>query len=306
MSRADFSAAHPDLLLIDPANGGAVARYLVELGLLPPGPDPVQVSRAGDGNMNCTLRVVTPERRLIVKQGRPWVEPALVHVDRASRIIVLEDVDAPDYAPLYSGARLDDATADALSRYLLCLHTCRIERDRSAIFANREMRSLNHEHIFRFPLQQASGLDLDAITPGLQAAADRLKRDAAFSDGVTALGGIYLADGPQLVHGDFFPGSWLQARRGPVVIDPEFCFLGHGEFDFGVMLAHLILAAQSSACVARVRDSIPPSYDRRLIDQFAGVEILRRLIGVAQLTLVASLKQKRAWLDGARELVLAC
>src|SRR5258708_24824600 len=125
MSRADFSAAHPDLLLIDPANGGAVARYLVELGLLPPGPDPVQVSRAGDGNMNCTLRVVTPERRLIVKQGRPWVEkydfiaapwdrtlveaafyeaiardaviarrmPALVHVDRAPRILALEDVD---------------------------------------------------------------------------------------------------------------------------------------------------------------------------------------------------------------------
>ena len=30
--------------------------------------------RAGDGNMNCTVRVTTGTGTLIVKQSRPWVE----------------------------------------------------------------------------------------------------------------------------------------------------------------------------------------------------------------------------------------
>jgi len=36
-----------------------------------------------------------------------------------------------------------------------------------SVFANAEMRTLNHEHIFAFPLQRTNGLDLDTITPGL-------------------------------------------------------------------------------------------------------------------------------------------
>jgi hypothetical protein len=48
-----------------------------------------------------------------------------------------------------------------------------------------------------------------------------LKGDTAFGTRVNELGEIYLADGAQLVHGDFFPGSWLRTPHGPMIIDPE-------------------------------------------------------------------------------------
>jgi 5-methylthioribose kinase len=338
MKRKEFAAAHPDLWLIDPADGDAVARYLIEAGILSSLDDPADVSRAGAGNMNCTLRVVTPQRRLIVKQGRPWVEkydhiaapwgrtlveaafyeavsrdsrlagrmPRLIHVDRSSRILVLEDVNAPDFTPLYDGEILDAPTVHALSDYLADLHTLCVDATNAGIFANREMRALNHQHIFRFPLQHSNGLDLERITPGLETAAATLKRDAAFVAQVAELGDIYLADGSQLTHGDFFPGSWLRAPDGPMIIDPEFCFLGCGEFDFGVLIAHLILAGQPSSLVDRVCETIRCVYDQTLAMQFAGVEIMRRLIGVAQLPLAATLERKSAWLNRARQLVMSC
>jgi 5-methylthioribose kinase len=338
MNRAAFVAAHPEVFLIDPAAAAAVRRYLNDTALLLSADEPIQVSRAGDGNMNCTLRIVTPDRQLIVKQGRPWVEkydhiaapwdrtlveaafyeavardrrlaarmPRFYHVDRTSRILVLEDLHAPDFTSLYDGEIVDWTAANMLSDYLRNLHSLPVDPGHRAVFANREMRALNHEHMFRFPLQPSNGLDLDRITSGLAMAADALKRDSGFVMRVAELGAIYLADGSQLVHGDFFPGSWLRAPDGPMIIDPEFCFLGHGEFDFGVMIAHLILAGQPSTLVTRVREAMPVAYDHGLTLRFAGVEIMRRLIGVAQLPLEASLYQKQAWLDRARELVMAC
>lgn len=338
MNRADFAAAHPDLFVIDPADGDAVSRYLTDVGILSSVDAPAHVSRAGDGNMNCTLHVVTAGRRLIVKQGRPWVEkydhiaapwdrtlveaafyqevardgwlaarmPRLLYVDRASRILVLDDLRAPDFTSLYAGEIIDRTTADALSDYLGNLHSLGVDPSHRAVFANREMRRLNHEHMFRFPLQPSNGIDLDRITPGLETAAHALRRDSAFAGRVAELGEIYLADGSQLVHGDFFPGSWLRAPDGPMIIDPEFCFLGHGEFDFGVMIAHLIMSAQPPTLIERVREAVPMAYDQVLTLQFAGVEIMRRLIGVAQLPLAASLQHKQAWLDRARELVMSC
>jgi 5-methylthioribose kinase len=338
MNRATFAAAHPEVFLIDPADGAAVSRYLIDLGILSSADTPVHVSRAGEGNMNCTLRVIAAERRVIVKQGRPWVEkydhiaapwdrtlveaafyealsrdvrltarmPRLLHVDRTSRILVLEDVRAPDFTSLYAGEILDWTIATTLSDYLGNLHSLGVDPSHRAVFANREMRVLNHEHMFRFPLQPSNGFDLDRITSGLQKLADGLKCDTAFAARVSHLGDTYLGDGSQLVHGDFFPGSWLRAPDGPMIIDPEFCFLGHGEFDFGVLIAHLILAAQPPMLIKRVHEAMPAAYDETLTLHFAGVEIMRRLIGVAQLPLDASLQQKQAWLDRARELVMSC
>jgi 5-methylthioribose kinase len=154
-------------------------------------------------------------------------------------------------------------------------------------------------------------LALDAITPGLQAAADTLKQDRTYVERVHALGERYVADGGALVHGDFFPGSWLRAgapearTRQPSVIDPEFCFLGAGEFDFGFMLGHLMLASQPADVIAQVEHAVPNAYDMRAVRQFAGVEIMRRLVGVAQLPLQASIDAKRDLLDQSRRLVLA-
>ena len=39
---------------------------------------------------------------------------------------------------------------------------------------------------------------------------------------VTALGVRYLEDGDTLVHGDYFPGSWLRTGEGVRIIDGPF------------------------------------------------------------------------------------
>ena len=120
---------------------------------------------------------------------------------------------------------------------------------------------------------------------------------------VTALGSRYLEDGDTLVHGDYFPGSWVRTGAGVAVIDPEFCFLGCGEHDLGVMMAHLIMAGDTADVLERV--AVDGRANRTLARQFAGVEIMRRLIGVAQLPLTASLERKRELLGRAKQLVLA-
>jgi 5-methylthioribose kinase len=308
--------------------------------ILAPGEDIIALTKAGEGNMNCTLRVATPGRTFIVKQGRPFVEkyphiaapadrtqveasfyraaarcpavsarmPALVDADDEARIVVLEDLgEARDFTDLYAGAVLSPAECATLAEYLLNLHRCDVPQADRRVFANREMRALNHEHIFTLPLREENGLALDAITPGLQAVADVVKRGGAYVDRVHALGERYLADADALVHGDYFPGSWLRVAdaNGVAIIDPEFCFLGSGEFDFGVMLGHLVLASQSTDIVAQVESAVPGGYDLHLVRQFAGAEIMRRLLGVAQLPLAASLDAKRRLLDESRRLVLA-
>jgi 5-methylthioribose kinase len=326
------------MVLLQASEPDEVTQYLVARGVIGAAEGPVRVAAAGDGNMNCTLRVITPRRRLIVKQARPWVEkydhipapwnrshveaafyesvaavpgvgermPALIHVDRDARVLVLEDLgDGGDYTSMYNGVRLSQRDCETLVDYLVRLRHVDVPAARRAVFANREMRTLNHEHIFQFPLAEDNGLALDGITPGLQAAADELKRDAAFVTRVRALGSRYLEDGAALVHGDYFPGSWVRTDGGAAVIDPEFCFLGSAEHDSGVMMAHLIMAGDTPAHIDAVTGAAAEDHgDPGLARQFAGVEIMRRLIGVAQLPLSVPLERKRELLARARQLVL--
>jgi 5-methylthioribose kinase len=233
--------------------------------------------------------------------------PGLIHADRDARVLVLEDLgDGGDFTSMYAGVRLTERDRETLVDYLARLRHVDVPADRKSILANREMRTLNHEHIFQYPLAEENGLALDGITPGLQLAADELKRDSAFVRRVRALGSRYLEDGATLVHGDYFPGSWVRTGGGAAVIDPEFCFLGCGEHDSGVMMAHLIMAGEAPAHLDAVERAAADDHgDARLARQFAGVEIMRRLIGVAQLPLSASLERKRELLDRARQMVLA-
>ena len=336
MDRRTFIREHPDLFMLDVADVAGLCRYLTGRRLIAAGESIVEVSKAGEGNMNCTLRVVTARQRLIVKQARPWVEryehidapwdrslveaayyravaacpeladqmPRLIDADADARVLVLEDVGQQgDFTSIYAGATLAASDGAALVGYLRRLHRFAVPPHQQLVFANPEMRALNHEHIFEFPLRETNGLALDAVTPGLQALAEALKRDRLYVSVVRGLGERYLADGGSLVHGDYFPGSWLHTTRGVAVIDPEFCFLGDGEFDVGVMMAHLILGGQPLPIVDGLLETAS-GYDRHLLDQFAGVEIMRRLIGVAQLPLRWSLDQKRALLERSRTLVM--
>ena len=326
-----FEAAPPSAFFLDANDPQGVAAFLSRHAWLKPGEKVLSLESAGQGNMNYLLRVTTDARTFILKQSRPWVEkypeiaapfdralveaefyrlvagteaasflPKLYGFDEESRILCLEDLgNAGDCCDLYAGASLTPNERHQLYRFLSLLHSSR------ARLANRAMRALNHFHIFVFPFQANNGIDLDRFTMGLQNLADRLKTSHFLLHRVSELGRIYLADGDYLVHGDLFPGSWLRSPSGIKVIDPEFAFAGAREFDVGVLLAHERIAG-----LAPYPSLLQSHYaqwneiDSQLVSGFAGVEILRRLLGVAQLPLSFDLERKQALLESAVALVL--
>ncbi len=297
--------------------------------------------------MNCAVRVRTSTGTFILKQSRPWLEkypriaapfdralvegrfyrlvassptvagrmPRLLWMDEQARILALEDLGmASDFFPLYAREIvLPEQTLADLVAYLSVLHGL-VPTDAGARdgLTNRDMRALNHEHIFALPLRVENGLELDAYTgtPGLTAAARPLQTDPAYLRIVSGLGERYReGSGASLLHGDFFPGSFLQTAAGVRVIDPEFCFYGDAEFDLGIFAAHLLLAGEPAARAEQVlqiyQGSAGVKISPELARQYAGVEIMRRLIGVAQIpTLRADLAQKTAWLELSHRLVL--
>jgi len=113
------------------------------------------------------------------------------------------------------------------------------------------MRALNHEHIFVYPYLDVNGMDLDTILPGLQGVANKVKANSSLKKVFDELGNLYLSDGDYLLHGDYFPGSWLKTEDGIKIIDPEFCFFGPIEFEIGVIVTHLKMADQPVAIIQR-------------------------------------------------------
>jgi 5-methylthioribose kinase len=339
-SPAQFRAAHPGLFFLDAEDLPSLESYLRSRGALAEGDAVLAAARAGEGNMNCTARVTTRGGSVIVKQARPWVErypqfaapwdracreaefyqliagwsrvadrmPRLRHFDAKARVLVLEDLGvASDYTGVYRGQTFQAEEIQSLAEFLSALHESSAGVAEAPALPNREMRALNHAHLFQIPLARNNGLDLDAITPGLADTAQSLQSDAAFCREVARMGReAYLADGPCLLHGDFFPGSLLRTVAGPRVIDPEFGFFGRPEFDVAVFLAHLLLAHQPAERSTQWRGdyAAPAGFDDELMLQLAGVEIMRRLIGYAQLPLGYGLPRKRELLELARNLVL--
>jgi len=331
--------SQPEFFL-DARDLSSMTNYLRGHNWMGIGEDISSAAPAGDGNMNYTLRVHTTKRSFIVKQARPWVEkyphipapcdralmeaqfydaiqaneelarcmPRLIGFDPEARILIMEDLGAlPDFTSIYSDASISPAEIDSLTSFLTKLHSSFRDPNYAGRFANHDMRKLNHEHIFEFPLRSDNGLDLDAVTPELTGAARRLQRNEAYCTRVSALGELYLGEGQCLIHGDYFPGSWLRTSAGVKIIDPEFCFFGLPEFEIGVMIAHLHLAR----CPESLADRVMRTYesggtiDSNLIRNFTGVEIMRRLIGVAQLPLPYGLEEKQRLLELSQRMVLA-
>ena len=136
-----------------------------------------------------------------------------------------------------------------------------------------------------------------------------LREDEDYVAQVRELGEEYLGDGDTLVHGDYFPGSWLRAGTGIRVIDPEFCFRGPRTFDVGFMLGHLHLAGQPDEICEELLARYATEAGLEAVaaartKQYAGVEIMRRLIGVAQLPLRCGIERKGELLAVSRDLVL--
>jgi 5-methylthioribose kinase len=235
--------------------------------------------------------------------------PRIIGTSHQARVFAMQDLsDAQDLTGLYSGDRLRAGEIRDLADYLRALHAGSA-RERAPRIVNREMRALNHEHIYRLPLDEGNGLSLGGLETGLDEAARRLREDDDFRRIATETGERYLADGGHLVHGDYFPGSWLRTREGIRIIDPEFAFFGDPELDLGCAVAHLALAGQPLRDAARLlgryaSGSNSPRVEPGHLARYAAIEVVRRLIGVAQLPMAPSHGERAALLERARRAML--
>jgi 5-methylthioribose kinase len=337
--RRAFEHANSGLFFLDLNEPDKLEKFLETNGWLHSGERIEALKKAGEGNMNCTGRVLTNQRSFVVKQARPWVEkyaqfeapaeraqyeirfyrliselpelaaqmPSFLFADEPAYFLGMSDLgEGTDFSTVYSGDRFSSEEFSQLLKFLLALHTAFRGRQDERDFSNHALRRFNHGHIFVVPMDPSNALDLDALTPGLKRLATELHHDRDYRTQVEEMGRYYLEDGDTLIHGDFFPGSYLRTVNGLRVIDPEFCCFGRAEVELGIFLGHMLLAQQDGASILQFlnhyRTEAPLEIDPVL--RLAGVEIMRRLIGVAQLPVTLDLEGKRRLLDKSRRLVL--
>jgi len=337
--RRAFERANPGVFFLDPNEPEKLGKFLETNAWLHPEERIEGVRKAGEGNMNCTMRVRTNQRSFVVKQARPWVEkyaqfeapaerahyeigfyrlisespelsaqmPEFLFADEPAYFLGMSDLgEGNDFSTVYSGDRFSPEEFSQLLRFLLTLHTAFRGRQNERDFFNHALRRFNHGHIFVVPMDPANGLDLDGITPGLGALAAELHNDRDYRAQVEEMGRYYLEDGDTLIHGDFFPGSYLRTASGLRVIDPEFCCFGWAEVELGIFLGHMLLAQQDGASILAFLNgygSAAPLVIEPVL-RLAGVEIMRRLIGVAQLPVTLDLEGKKRLLWKSRKLLL--
>ncbi|MEM7478684.1 MAG: phosphotransferase [Planctomycetota bacterium] len=333
---------------VDESTLTEVEGLLRRQGMITDSENIVSLDKAGEGNMNVTLRArvggTGTSRSLIVKQSRPFVakyeqiEAPLERIEYENafyefieqhgvlarrmpkklawnsdqRLLVLEDLgSAADASSWYWEAPTNLATeVKALLAWITKLHAISAEcDDKSAFqlkFANTKLRALNHAHIFDIPFQSVPAIPLDEVCPGLDEATKGTRENSSLRNRVSELGKLYLSDGEVLLHGDFYPGSWLIGDSISYVIDPEFCFAGSAEFDLGVLLAHLgLIDREQSELVFRpLIEGLDGQPDMRLVDEFAATEILRRLLGVAQLPLRATLEERLSLIEASEAILI--
>ncbi len=336
-----FHAAYPSAFFLTSEEPEQLGEFLKSTGWISPDETIVLIEKPGEGNMNYVLRVRTDRQSFIVKQSRPWVEkypqldapierivveaqfydalsevgelqdfiPALKGFRAEHFIMAVEDLgEASDFTNIYrKSGQISPTELMDLVGFISGLHQVSTAEMREPFPGNQELKELNAEHIFNYPYLEDNGFDLDIVQAGLQALAMTYKQDEALKKKIERLGEIYLGKGNTLLQGDYYPGSWLRTANGTKIIDPEFAYLGRAEFDLGVLVAHLKMAQTDEAVIEAglsYYKRIGQSFDHELFAGFCGAEILRRIIGLAQLPLDLSLEEKGDLLTWAAESVL--
>lgn len=313
---------------IDSTSTESVREVLALCGILQEDEQISELSSAGEGNMNIALRAnisgASGSRSIIVKQARPYVAkyrqipapiervafesafydfveddevlakrmPQRLTSNSDHFLLALEDLGPAADATSWYQATPSNIVGQVteLLDWLFVLHqTSRGKIDKHR-FGNHELRALNHAHIFDLPFRDPAATDLGQFCVGLSEASLEVRSDQALRGAALKLGECYLGSGHCLLHGDYYPGSWLVSGAMPMVIDPEFCFAGPCEFDLGIMLGHLQLighleASQTFEQQIEMHNTSANIVDLDLMHRFAAVEVLRRLLGVAQLPL---------------------
>ncbi len=247
----------------------------------------------------------------IYNQFASGTAPELYDFDAETAVIAMEDLrDAQVLRADLIAGKVDPAIAEQMGRFMGAVHrhtyiekldstTAQHYRQR---FANTTMQAITADYVFTFPYTEH---ETNFWTPGLQPDVQRLKADTDFLQQVENLKQIFLTVQQAVTHGDLHTGSVLVQNNTAKVIDAEFAFYGPVGFDLGLYSANYLLSyfshqdtldAQSAlkAAIARTWQTYMLEFrvDETLKEQtlqqifheaigFAGLEMLRRLIGAA-------------------------
>ncbi len=284
--------------------------------------------------MNVVIRIQTDQRSFILKQSRPYVQkyqqieapldridvehqfyqsiqsdalkmhtPSVLNYDAAEHLLMMEDLGSvQDMTNTYHTRNIEDEDVNTLVSLLKDIHE---STPPGGYPENLSLRQLNHQHIFVLPFLEDNGFDLNSIQEGLQRIANKYKSDEGLRNIIDQTGAQYLSTGKVLLHGDYYPGSWMKAKEKVYILDPEFSFVGFAEFDLGVMAAHMIIGTLDDNYVDTISQAYGIDHNQALVRRVAGIEIMRRLIGLAQLPLEHSLEEKDYLLQLAHRMILS-
>ena len=238
--------------------------------------------------------------------------PELYDFDAETAVIVMEDLrDAQVLRADLIAGRVDTDVAEQIGRFMGTVHSrTYIENLDSATvqhyrqqFANTTMQSITADYVFTFPYTEH---ETNFWTPGLEPDVQRLKADTDFLQQAENLKQIFLTSQQAVTHGDLHTGSVLVQNNTAKVIDAEFAFYGPVGFDLGLYWANYLLSYFSHQDTVDVQSALKAAIAKtwhtytlefRTVDGtfkeqtlqrifheavgFAGLEMLRRLIGAA-------------------------
>ncbi|MYA70792.1 S-methyl-5-thioribose kinase [Candidatus Poribacteria bacterium] len=238
--------------------------------------------------------------------------PVQYDFDVDAAVIAMEDLrNASVLRDALIAGTVDPAIAEQVGRFMGIVHSqTYVDNISNATaqhyrqqFANATMQSITADYVFTFPFTEH---ETNFWTPGLEPDVQHLKADTDFLRQAAHLKRIFLTAQQGVTHGDLHTGSVLVQDNTAKVIDAEFAFYGPVGFDLGLYWAnHFLsyfshqgnLSVQSAlkTAVAQVWDTYTAAFtiaDAGLKSEmlgnifqdavgFAGLEMLRRLIGAA-------------------------
>ena len=260
-----------------------------------------------------TERLTYESRALgVYNQLASGTVPAQYDFDAEVAVIAMEDLrDARVLRDDLIAGVVDTAIAEQIGRFMSVVHShTHVENLDSATtqdyrrqFANMTMQSITADYVFTFPFAEH---ETNFWTPGLEPDVQRLKADTDFLVQAKHLKQIFLTMQQAVTHGDLHTGSVLVQDHTAKVIDAEFAFYGPVGFDIGLYWANYFLSyfshqdtldVQSALKTAIVQTWDTYAAEFRVADDtlkertlqnifhdavgFAGLEMLRRLIGAA-------------------------
>ena len=248
----------------------------------------------------------------IYNQFASGTVPELYDFNAETAVIAMEDLrDARVLRADLIAGRVDAAVAEQIGRFMGAVHSHTYVANLDSTtaqhyrqqFANTTMQSITADYVFTFPYTEH---ETNFWTPGLESDVQRLKSDTDFLRQTANLKQIFLTAQQAVTHGDLHTGSVLVQNNTAKVIDAEFAFYGPVGFDVGLHWANYLLSyfshqdtldVQSSLKVAIAKTWHTYTLEFKTVDGtlkeqtlqqifheavgFAGLEMLRRLIGAA-------------------------